>query len=197
MARRLLRHSMPTNRDAESSSLLQVRVLHFCLLQHRNVRLGLGSSDCDPPLIEHRQKHNAIFNDNVAQQSGVLRRSSLAILLEYPSASLVRVSNIFSDDWGVKFKVTFVPTPGLGLLRKTDKTSGDLSAAWEIFSFAASVWSARYIAWRLHFAPELVEKVWVVAGQMAEQGNQIDYRHVTKCLVEYEVAHPLFPESSR
>ena len=35
---------------------------------------GLGFSDCDAALIEYRQKHNAIFNDNVPQQSGVFRR---------------------------------------------------------------------------------------------------------------------------
>jgi hypothetical protein len=119
-----------------------------------------------------------------------LCEGSLAILLEYPSASLVRVSNVFSDDWGVRFKVTFVPTPGLSLPGKTNKPSGDLSAAWEIFSFAAAVWSAHYVAWRLHFTRELVEKVCVVAGQTAEQGNQIDYRDIAKCLVEYEAAHP-------
>ena len=61
------------------------------------------------------------------------------------------------------------------------------------FTFSASEWSAAYVSWRLHFAPELIEKVCVVASQMAEQGNQIDYSNVVKCLVEYEVAHPLFP----
>lgn len=69
-----------------------------------------------------------------------LCEGSLAILVEYPSAALVRVSNIFCDDWGVKFKVTFVPTPGLGLPRKTNRPSGGLSAAWEIFSFTARIW---------------------------------------------------------
>jgi hypothetical protein len=117
---------------------------------------------------------------------------SAAILMEYPSTWLVRVSNISSDDWGVRFKITFVPTPGLSPPRNTNRPSEQLSAAWEIFSFAADVWSARYVAWRLHFAPGLVEKVCVVASQMAEEGNQLDYRGIAKCLVEDEAAHPPF-----
>jgi hypothetical protein len=122
-----------------------------------------------------------------------LSEGALAILMERPNATLVRVSNISSSDWGVKLKVTCVATPGMNPLGRTNRSSGDMSAAWEVFSFSASEWSAAYVSWRLHFAPELIEKVCVIAGQMAEQGNQIDYSNVVKCLVEYEAAHPLFP----
>ena len=122
-----------------------------------------------------------------------LREGSLAILMEYPSTWLVRVSDISSDDWGVKFNITFVPTPGLSPPRNTNTPSGKLSAAWEIFTLSADVWSARYLAWRLHFDPESVERVCMVAGQMAEQGNQLDYRGVGKCLVEGWTGTPPLP----
>jgi hypothetical protein len=142
-----------------------------------------------------RSVTNSIIDSNRKRFSTIAQvcQDSLAILVEYPSASLVRVSNIFSDDWGVKLKATSLPAPGLGFLRKAQNDSCDLSAAWEIFSFGAGVWSAHYVAWRLHFTPELVEKVRLVAYQTVEQGGQFDFRGVAKCLGEYKTAHPLFP----
>ena len=109
---------------------------------------------------------------------------ALAILMESPTATLVRVSNIRADDWGVTVTITCVPLPGMRGLGRQQIDCCDISAAWGIFSANTASWYAQYCPWQLYFVPEAIEKFIALAAREAELGKQIDYRTARNCIAE-------------
>ena len=109
---------------------------------------------------------------------------ALAILMESPTATLVRVSNIRADDWGVTVTITCVPLPGMRGLGRQQIDCCDISAAWGIFSANTASWYAQYCPWQLYFVPEAIEKFIALAGREAESGRQIDFGGAQICILE-------------
>lgn len=113
---------------------------------------------------------------------------ALAIFMERPAATLVRVSNIRADDWGVKVTITCEPLPGMSRVGGEEQIDCcDISASWEIFIGDTLSWRARYIPWRLYFGPEAIEKFIALAGREAESGKQIDWTAAQNCVMEDEI----------
>jgi len=112
---------------------------------------------------------------------------ALAIFTERPDATLVRVSNIRADDWGVKATITCVPLPGMSRLGEEQTDRCDISASWEIFFGDSVSWHASYVPWQLHFVPEAIEKFIALAGREAESGRQIDFTAAQICIFDNTV----------
>ena len=109
---------------------------------------------------------------------------ALAIFVERPGATLVRVSNIRADDWGVTVTITCVPLPGMSRCWEEQTDRCDISASWEIFFGDAVSWRARYVPWQLYFVPEAIDKFIALAGREAESGRQIDFGGAQICILE-------------
>lgn len=98
-----------------------------------------------------------------------------AIMRERPDVNRVLVSNVVANAERVQAHITVVPTPGMRSgLGRGNKDSNDIWAAWEIFSFSADEWSARYVSWKIYFDPALIQKVVAIAAEAAERGEIID-----------------------
>lgn len=107
---------------------------------------------------------------------------ALAIFMERPDATLVRVSDIRADDWGVTVTITCVASPGMSRLGEEQIDRLDISAAWEILSADTESWHAQYVPWQLCFVPEAIEKFVALAAREAESGKQIDYTAAEDCI---------------
>ena len=109
---------------------------------------------------------------------------ALAIFLERPDATLVRVSDIKVDDWGVSVTITYVALPGMSRCWEEQTDHCVISASWEIFTGDTVSWRARYVPWQLYFGPEAIEKFIALAGREAESGRQIDFGGAQICILE-------------
>jgi hypothetical protein len=107
--------------------------------------------------------------------------------MERPTATLVRVSNIKAEDWGVTLTINCVPLPGMARLAPRQPDFCNLSAAWQILSASTEVWYAAYCPWQLYFVPEAVEKLIALASREAELEKQIDYLAARNCIHEDRV----------
>jgi hypothetical protein len=111
-----------------------------------------------------------------------------AIMKEQRHVNYVRVSNIVADDWGVRAHNTLIPTPGMLGLGEGNRETSEISAAWLVFSFRAKDWYAMYVAWKIYFDPDLIEKVVALAAEAAKEGTIIDDRTVLRALAALEHA---------
>jgi|SRR5271170_1269303 len=134
----------------------------------------------DSPTSDFRDWARRTFIDVAAKCEG-----ARAIFLEDPDVTLVRVSDITSDEWGVKAKVSCMPTPGMSLLGKGQSMSCDLGAAWRVFSSDATEWYAHYVNWKLFFDTRLIEKITEVAAESAMSGKLLAYDAAMSCVREH------------
>jgi len=109
---------------------------------------------------------------------------SIALYQENPHACCVRVSNIRSDDWGVKITITNVPMAGMRFSENPARQSAEIGCAWIVFSPNPSEWYARY-GWRLFFDSDLVEAVKALGTQLAGEGKLLEYNQAQMCVMEH------------
>jgi hypothetical protein len=107
-----------------------------------------------------------------------------AIYLEKPVICHVVVSRIACDDWGVKTTIVDSVMPGMPRL---GQRSTEIAAAWEVFSFSAGCWQARYIPWRLFFDPTVVRACIELGAKANQRGSTIDCNDVIEVTLEYDL----------
>ena len=102
---------------------------------------------------------------------------SLAVFKERPLITVVKVSQISSDDQFMRCILTDVTSPGLLSLPRRSSGVVQLAASWDVFSGNERGWHASYISWGLFFDREVVEKVLALGREAAERGATLQYGH--------------------
>ena len=118
---------------------------------------------------------------------------ALALFIEGKTVSLVRVTAIKGDSWGVRCKIACVMTEGLGTLG-ADKAECELRAAWDCFSQSKAHWKAHYVNWQLFFDALFITEIQRAAAELVREGKIMGYEQAREFTYEYwsrESARPL------
>ena len=109
--------------------------------------------------------------DSNSESKAVLRslEGQTAIYLEKFLVQYVRIAEVSLDDWGAKFTLEAISTPGLPL----SVPGYTLSGSWEALSVADNSVSAAYVGWLLVTQDELVQRILSVAP---DTSNVLDLR---------------------
>jgi hypothetical protein len=109
---------------------------------------------------------------------------ALALFIEGKTVSLVRVSGIKADSWGVRFKIACVMTEGLGTLGP-DRRECELAASWDCFSQSRAQWKAHYVNWQLLFDASFISEIQRAAAELAREGKIMDCERAREFTFEY------------
>jgi hypothetical protein len=107
-----------------------------------------------------------------------------AIFAERPVIVYVTVTDVISDDWGVKATITDSCFPGMHRLRKS---SCPIAAAWQIFSYSVGDWHAQYVPWRVFFDDEVIKECLALANEKAKADKAVEYDDGHKIFTEYDM----------
>ena len=119
-----------------------------------------------------------------------LMEGRLAIFTEKWIVSLVRVHSIRVTDRAVLARIQAIPTQGL-----YGKNEIEIGSIYEHLQFGKEIWVGRaYCAWRVFFAPALIEEVLAIAASLPKDwvydpaDRDFDAHHAVliKPLWEYE-----------
>jgi hypothetical protein len=118
-----------------------------------------------------------------------------AIFVERPAIVYVQVSDVLSDDWGVKFTITDSCRPGM---HRLSKSACPISAAWQIFSFDDGGWQAHYVPWRVFFDLEVIRNCVARANEKAKAGEVLEYDDGQEVFAEYymRVSHEFLKQTN-
>jgi hypothetical protein len=108
-----------------------------------------------------------------------------AIDVEKPGIFCVRVSQISYDTWGVRITTVDTLMPGM---HRLSQSPSEISASWEVFSFSANHWQARYVPWQLFFDPTLVRSCTELAAQANQRDSTIDWNDAMKMILDWQRA---------
>ena len=105
-----------------------------------------------------------------------------AIFVERPVIVYVNVSNVISDDWGVKCTITDSCLPGMPRLQRS---SCQIAAAWEVLDCSDGDWRARYVPWQMFFDPQVIKECLARADERAKAGKVFEWDDRQKIFAEY------------
>ena len=96
---------------------------------------------------------------------------TLAVFRERPLITVVRVSQISSDDNGMHCLLTDAAHSGLCPLPARSPEGARIGASWDVFSGDEHNWYASYVSWDLFFERDLLEEVLAWGREEAHRGR--------------------------
>lgn len=97
------------------------------------------------------------------------------------------LEEVRSDGWGVWLKLRDLYTPGFtgDACPHAENPFWEVSASWEVFSYAAESWSAAYASWSVHFSPRLIGLLREAARGVAGADWRSRYEALVNCYRGY------------
>jgi hypothetical protein len=105
-----------------------------------------------------------------------------AIFVERPVIVHVKVSDVISEDWGVKCAITDLGSPGMHMLQRSPCP---IAASWQVFSYSAGNWQAQYVPWSVFFDPQVIGECLACANEKRQAGGIIKYEDGQKIFMEH------------
>ena len=118
---------------------------------------------------------------------------ALALFIDGKTVSLVRVTGIKGDSWGVRCKISCVMTEGLGTFG-LDQPECELGSSWDCFTQSRTHWKAAYVNWQLFFDALFISEIQGAAAELAREGKIMSWEQARELAFEYwrrESALPL------